>query len=221
MSVDAHRRRAIDREDRLSDVGDALSAPTTLLVAGTVDPTEYVLSLRLLSHVRERDDTAIVVTTTEGRDAVVANTVDTQTAGGDSAIAVVDTNSKEQYLTATYEDVPTVYMPSADDLERVAIGLSDLTGTVVPATGTRHFVIRSLTPMIDGATTKRVCRLLERTKGLRAGDGLGVFGIDFTAHDDRTITELTATVDRLLWISEDTDGQLQFELRSAGRGSAY
>ncbi|WP_435175067.1 DUF7504 family protein [Halorussus sp. AFM4] len=218
MSVDARRRRTADHEDRLGEVADAISAPTTVLIAGTVDPTEYALGLRLLSHARSPDDTAIVVTTTESRDAVVAGATDTRTASGEPSLAVVDTSSKEQYLTAPYEDVPTVYMPTADDLERVAIGLSDLSGTVVPSTGTRHFVVRSLTPMIDGATTERVCRLLERTTGVRVGDGLGIFGVDFTAHDDRTLAELTAVVDRLLWVSADTDGQLQFELRNAGRG---
>lgn len=221
MPLDTYRRRDADPEDQLSDVADAISAPTTMLVAGTVDPTEYALSLRLLSHAGSSDDTAIVVTTTEGCDEVVAHTRDVEDAGGIPSLAVVDTVSEDQYLTAPYADIPAVYMPSAGDLERVVIGLSDLTGTVVPSTGTRHFIIRSLTPMIEGATVERVCRLLERIKGLRVGDGLGIFGIDFTAHDDQTMNELTTVVDHLLWVSEDTDGRLQFELRNAGRRPDY
>jgi hypothetical protein len=216
MPMDA-RRHAADREERLRDAAKAISPPTTILVAGTVDPTEYGLGLRLLSHAGSPDDTAVVVATTESRDAAVERIEDAEAASGVPSFAVVDTVSEDQYLTAPYEDVPTVYMPSADDLERVVIGISDLTGTVVPSTGTRHFVIRSLTPMIEGATTERVCRLLERMKGLRVGDGLGIFGIDFTAHDEATMNELTRVVDRTLWVSEDTDGRLQFELRSAGR----
>lgn len=54
-------------------------------------------------------------------------------------------------------------------------------------------------------------------KGLRVGDGLGVFGVDFTAHDEETMAELAAVADRLLWVSEDADGRLQFELQNAGR----
>ena len=219
--MDAHRTPATDREKRISDVARSVSPPTTMLVAGTVDPAEHALGLRLLAHAGSPDDTAVVVTTTESRNAVVARTGDVETANGAPSLAVVDTVSEGQYLTAPYEEVPTVYMPSADDLERVVIGISDLTGTVVPSTGTRHFVVRSLTPMIEGATTGRVCRLLERTSGLRAGASLGIFGIDFTAHDERTMRELTAVVDRLLWVSEDTDGELQFELRNAGREFDY
>ncbi|WP_193570247.1 MULTISPECIES: hypothetical protein [Halorussus] len=216
MSADVRRRRAPDFDERLGAVVDALSPPTALLVAGTVDPAEYALDLRLLSRVGSPDETAFVVATTGSREDVLAHTRDDDAAGVGS-LAVVDTVSEDQYLTAPYADVPTVFMPSADDLERVVIGLSDLTGTVVPATGTRHLVVRSLTPMIEGATAGRVCRLLERTEGLRTGDGLGIFGIDYTAHDEETMRELTSVVDRLLWVSEDSDGRLQFELRDAGR----
>ncbi|UPV73900.1 hypothetical protein M0R89_15320 [Halorussus limi] len=215
MPVDTYC--GVDNEDQLSDVADAVSAPTTMLIAGTVDPTEYALGLRLLAHAGSADDTAIIVTTTEGREQVIAHTRDGVVEDEVPSVAVVDTVSEDQYLTAPYADIPTVYMPSAGDLERVVIGLSDLTGTVVPSTGTRHFVIRSLTPLIEGATTERVCRLLERVKGLRVGDGLGIFGIDFTAHDEETMNELTAVVDRLLWVSEDSDGGLQFELRTTRR----
>lgn len=221
MPANARSRRDSGAEERISDVADALSSPSTLLVAGTVDPTERAIGLRLLSHAGSPDDTAIVVTTTESRDEVVAHTQEYESENATPSFAVVDTVSEEQYLTAPYEDVPTVYMPSADDLERVVIALSDLTGTVVPATGTRHFVIRSLTPMVEGATTERVCRLLERIKGLRVGGGLGIFGVDFTAHDEETMNELASVVDRLLWVSEDSDGRLQFELRNAGRRPDY
>lgn len=217
MPMDAYRRHDADHEDQISDVADAISAPTTTLVAGTVDPTKYALSLRLLSHTGSAEDTAIIVTTTEGREEVVVHVRNTETEGELPSLAVVDTVSEDQYLTAPYAAVPTVYMPSAGDLERVVVGLSDLTGTVVPSTGTRHFVIRSLTPMIEGATTERVRRLLERIKGLRTGDGLGIFGIDFTAHDEETINELTGAVDRLLWVSEGSDGGLQFELQKRTR----
>lgn len=225
MPADARGRRISDSEEQISDVAEAIAPHSTLLVAGTVDPTEHAIGLHLLSHAGSPDDTAIVVTTTEGRDEVVAHTREYEsgdvTENATPSFAVVDTVSEEQYLTAPYEDVPTVYMPSADDLERVVIALSDLTGTVVPSTGTRHFVIRSLTPMVEGATTERVCRLLERVKGLRVGEGLGIFGVDFTAHDEETMNELTSVVDHLLWVSEDSDGQLQFELRNASRRLDY
>lgn len=221
MPADASRRRTADYEAQLSDIAATISAPTTILVAGTVDPIEYALGLHLLSHAGSSDDTAIVVSTTESRDAVIGHTHDTTSTAGMPSLAMVDTVSKDQYLTAPYEDVPTVYMPSAEDLERVVLGLADLTGIVVPSTGTRHFVVRSLTPMIDGAITERVCRVLERLKGLRVGDGLGIFGIDFTAHDDQTMTELTSVVDCLLWVSEDTDRRLQLEFRKMSRGHTF
>lgn len=208
-------RRAGD-DDSIAEIADAVSQSTTMLVAGTVEPTEHALCLRILSHAVGPDDTAIVVTTTEGREQVVERVSEFESPEGTPSLAVVDTVSEDQYLTAPYADTPTVYMPSADDLERVVVGVSDLTGTVVPPTGTRHFVVRSLTPMIRGATTERVCRLLDRTTGLQAGAGLGIFGIDFTAHDEATTNALTAVVDRLLWVSEDADGQLRFELRNAG-----
>ncbi|WP_137286241.1 DUF7504 family protein [Halorussus salinisoli] len=221
MPVNARHRRADDRERRIGDVAETVSPPTTMLVAGTVDPSEYALGLRLLAHAGGSDDTAIVVTTTEGREEAVAHTQDVETANGVPSLAVVDTVSEDQYLTAPYADVPTVYMPSPDDLERLVIALSDLTATVAPSTGTQHFVVQSLTPMIEGATTRRVCRLLEQLRGLRVGDGLGIFGIDFTAHDEETVSQLTAVVDCLLWVSEDTDGRLQFELRNTSHRLDY
>lgn len=197
---------------------DAFARGTTVLLAGAGDPARYALALRALRRRGTAAEPALVVTTTESAEA----TLDAYAAlqDGGPSLALADAASSEQYVTARYDETPTAFVPSPGDLERLVVSLSELSGTRPPAGGTRHFAVRSLTPVLRSAPTGRVCTVLERITGLRSGSGVGVFGVDYTAHDENTIAALSDRVDAVLraeWRAED---RLAFEFDPASSGRA-
>ncbi|UPV73883.1 hypothetical protein M0R89_15230 [Halorussus limi] len=192
---------------------DAVAAGTTVLVAGTIDPTEYALCLRALSHYSSGTDTALVVTTTEGASQTRGQYERVCPNADPPQLRLVDMAS-DQYITALYEDLPTISIPAPDDLERLVLALSELVETSGPTPGQRHLVIRSLSPILASNPVERVSTVLDRISGLRTPGGLGLFGLDYTAHDEDTMAELATCVDGILWVTEQPDTGIEFELRS-------
>jgi hypothetical protein len=68
--------------------------------------------------------------------------------------------------------------------------------------------------MLTATSTANVSDVIERISGLRTTDGLAVFGLDYTAHDEETVTAIAQAADRVLWITEQSDGGFEMDLRS-------
>lgn len=188
-----------------------LTDGATVLVVGAFDPSEHALCLRLLARYGRSADTALVVTTLASADETIETWNGVSVEGDRPAIGIVDTTSEEQSVAATYGGVPTFFTPSSGDLERIVMALSELSGASPPTTGSRHLVFRSLTPIVREAPTERVCRVLERIGGLRTGTGLGLFGVDVSAHDRETLTALADVVDGVVWVDRTEDGRFETE----------
>lgn len=214
---------------RSADIGDvtvpefpkALESGATVLLAANTAPSPYALGLRALCHYSKTDDNAVVVTTTESADQTLEAFTRVCPREDRPTIGIVDATSEQQYVSAVYDASPVVFTPS--DLERIVMALAEITGNQVPANGTRHLVIRSLTPLLRDSPTDAVCNVMGRISGLRAGSGLGLFGLDYTQHDEATMSKLAERVDYILWVSHGQESGLEFELQTAGtsvRGQA-
>lgn len=179
----------------------------TILVVGAFDPSGHAISLRLLNQHGTTTDEAPVVTTLASVDETIETWNAVSEKGERPSIGVIDTTSESQSIAATYGDVPTVFTPSSGDLERIVMALSELSGEARPSDGARHLVVRSLTPILQEASTERVCRVLERIGGLRTETGYGLFGVDSSMHDPGTLTALADTVDCVVRIDQRDDGQ--------------
>lgn len=192
---------------------DGLTPGTTVLIAGAVEPTTYAVGLRALDHYGHADDAALVVTTTKSVDETL-DMYETVCADSDRpSLGLVDMISEQQSVSAVYGDAPVVFVPSPSDLERLVLALSELTGDRPPSNGTRHLVVRSLTPLLKNASTPHVYTVLDRISGLRSGEGLSLLCLDYTAHDDETMAALIERVDGVLWITEVSENHLEFEFR--------
>lgn len=199
----------------------ALADGATILVVGAFDPAGPAIPLRLLSQYGRSDDVAPIVTTIASADETIATWRRVSVEGSRPSIGVVDTTSEEQSLAATYGEFPTFFTPSSGDLERIVMALSELSGETRPFGGSRHLVFRSLTPILQEASTEQVCRVLERIGGLRTGSGLGLFGVDITAHDGATLTALADTVDGVVWIDRTNDGGFESEFHPNRRHVSF
>ncbi|WP_135364277.1 DUF7504 family protein [Halosimplex halophilum] len=196
-------------------VPDGLVPGSTVLVASVGDPTHSALPLRILAAFADGDDTVLVVTTTESAETTVGRSREVFEAGDRPSLGVVDTVSKQQSVASRYGDVPAVFTPSSSDLERLVVALSDLSGAEPPATGDRHLLVRSLTPILRGAATDQVCTVLRQISGIRTETGLTLLGVDETAHDGATIRALAEQVDGVVWVTTAADDTLELTYRPA------
>lgn len=207
-----------DSTPALPDFPDAMGNGATVLVAGTIDPSTVALGLRALCQYGSSDDSAHVVTTTESAEETGAVYEDLSSSDCPS-IGLVDTTSESQYVASLYGGTPTVFTPSSADLERIVIGLSELSETMTPTAESRHLIIRSLSPLLEYSSSERVCNILQRISGLRIGSGIAVYGLNYTEHDEETIADLAQHVDGILWVTDGSDSALDFEYQLARRHS--
>lgn len=203
-----------------SEFPKALANGATVLLCAP-DPTDFALSLRCLSRFGDASDSAIIVSTKEGR----AETIETYTSLGEStnqlSINIVDMVSKKQSISATYEEVPSVFTPSEGDVERLILALSELTGPTTPSDGDRHLVVRSLSPMLAEVSVEKVIDIIERISGLRTETGLAIFGLDYTAHATETVRRVANEVDYVLWVTEQADGNFDMDLQPTRTGFSH
>lgn len=199
----------LEREWEIDSFPDEFAAGSTVLIASAVDPTQYAIDLHALCKFGEADDTALIVTTTEGAIETLERYEQLCPASDRPSLGFVDTTATQPSAPALYRDTSTVFIPSPGDLERLVIGLSDVSENTPPADAARHLVIRSLTPILEVTPTEQVCNVLSRVMGLRAKSGLCVLGIDFTAHDEETIRTVAEQVDGILWVTESSSETLE------------
>lgn len=190
---------------------NTLSRGQTLLVACPGDPTPFAVGLQALCRFGDSPDTAIVVTTTTGATETIERYTERCPGPHHPGLRVLDTTSRDQSLEAVYDETPIIYTPSPGDLERLTIGISELATGTPTTDAERHFIVRSLTPILDAAPTDRVCTVLARTTGLRTQGGLSLIGIDYTAHDEPSMRAIAAETDGILWVTQPTPTTLDLD----------
>lgn len=216
--MDGNTERAVDGGNlQVDPLPERLNGGSTVLVASPGVPSQFAVGLRILHTEGAAADTALVVTTTESADRTIAVYDGLDGESDRPSLGLVDTTSEQQSVSAIYGETPVVFTPSPGDLERLVLALSDLTATPNPAGAARHLVIRSLTPIIAASSTTRVRTVLQRITGLRSESGLCLIGIDYTAHDEETMTAVADLVDGVLWVTQSASDRLTFEFRSSGR----
>lgn len=210
--MDGNSDRLTDTEAlQVDPLPGSLSGGTTVLVASAGDPARYAVTLRVLRARGTDADTAFVITTTESADRTIGTYEEIGSGADRPSLGLVDTTSEQQSVSALYGETPIVFTPSPGDLERLVLALSDLSENTSSSNGARHLVVRSLTPILSTAPTARVRTVLERITGLRSETGLGLIGLDYTAHDEETIRALADLVDGVLWVTPPSPNRLAFE----------
>lgn len=161
-----------------------------VLVAAAFDPTEAAVRLRLLHHYDTAGDTALVGTSKRRPDHRPLSGINRKWRA--FSMGIVDTTSTQSSVAAPYAEIAIVVTPSPSDLEREVLALADLDERTIPLQGERHLVIRSLTTILNATSLDCVRTVLNRISGLGSSGGLGLLGIDYTAHDESTMPALGA-----------------------------
>lgn len=186
----------------------------TVLLASAGDPTQYAVDLRAICEYGTAADAAFVVTMTESAERTL-EAYEQLDSGDSPSVGLVDTTADQPSVSAIYGEQPVIFTPSPGDLERLVLALSNLLGYRSLEKETRHLVVRSLTPILEAAGTSRVRTVLEQLTDVSSQSGLCLLGIDYTRHDEETITALAEQVDGILWITQTESEQLEFEYQPA------
>lgn len=192
---------------------ERFSAGATVLVATAGNPSQTAVDIRALCAFGTPSDRALLVTTSKSATETMETFATLCTDSERPALGFVETTSTDPSVPAIYDETPVILTPSPGDLERIVVALAELSADTPPATGNRHLVVRSLTPMLESTSNSQMGAVLERISGLRSEGGLCLFGIDYTAHDEATLDAVAKQVDGILWVTRDDSDSLQLEYR--------
>ncbi|MFB6301796.1 MAG: RAD55 family ATPase [Haloferacaceae archaeon] len=190
----------------LSPVLDAeVQAGTNLLVTGPPMTGKRDLIFEILSQGTEAGEAAIVVSTKDGADRVLDNYRE-QTDIEGKPVAVVDCVTRQQGVSEVRDDERIKYTSSPVDMTGIGIKLSEFLELFYQDRGIERtrVALHSLSTLLMYSDLQTVFRFLHVFTGrIQSVDGLGLFAIDATAHDDQTMNTLKQLFDGIVRTSED------------------
>jgi KaiC/GvpD/RAD55 family RecA-like ATPase len=185
-------------------------AGTNLLVAGPPLTGKRRLALRLLAAGHAAGEGVLVVTTKDTADRVVEEYGDLMGDLEGAPFGVVDCVSRKQGGGDVLEDDRVRYASSPVDVTGIGIELSELLEEFHGERDVRRsrVLLYSLSTLLMYADLDTVFRFLHVFTGrVESAGALGVYVIDATAHDDRTVNTLNQLFDGVVRVEEGEDGE--------------
>jgi KaiC/GvpD/RAD55 family RecA-like ATPase len=192
----------------LSPVLDAeVDTGTSLLVSGPPLTGKRALALDVLADGTRRGEGAIAVSTKDGAERVLGDYRDRVDIDG-RPVTVIDCVTRQQGVGEVADEEYVRYTSSPVDMTGVGIKLSETLesfygGYEVERT---RVMLHSLSTLLMYSDLQTVFRFLHVFTGrVQSVDGLGLFCIDATAHDDQTMNTLTQLFDGIVTTEEDAE----------------
>jgi KaiC/GvpD/RAD55 family RecA-like ATPase len=187
------------------DLDEEVPPGTNVLVSGPPLSGKRSLCLDILASGVENDEGAIIVTTKDGADRVLSD-FETRTPYEDRPVAVVDCVTRQQGVSDVRDDDRIKYTSSPVDMTGIGIKLSEFLQGFYQNRGIERnrVMLHSLSTLLMYADLQTVFRFLHVFTGrIQSVDGLGVFAIDDSAHDDQTMNTLKQLFDGIVTTQED------------------
>ena len=185
---------------------DVQVAPgTNVLVSGPPLTGKRGLALGLLEGGAARGEGSIAVTTKDGAEAILPNFPD------EADVGVVDCVTEQRGVGAVEDDPRIKYASSPVDMTGIGIKLSEF----LQAFGDRgiernRIMVHSLSTLLMYSDLQTVFRFLHVFTGrVQSVNGLGLFSIDSTAHDEQSLNTLKQLFDGIVTVSEDDDPEIR------------
>jgi KaiC/GvpD/RAD55 family RecA-like ATPase len=187
------------------DLDEEVPPGTNVLVSGPPLSGKRSLCLDILASGVESDEGAIIVTTKDGADRVLKD-FEARTPYEDRPVAVVDCVTRQQGVSDVRDDDRIKYTSSPVDMTGIGIKLSEFLQGFYQNRGIERnrVMLHSLSTLLMYADLQTVFRFLHVFTGrIQSVDGLGVFAIDDSAHDDQTMNTLKQLFDGIVTTQED------------------
>ncbi|OSP11017.1 recombinase RecA [Halorubrum ezzemoulense DSM 17463] len=182
---------------------------TNILLTGPPLSGKRSIMMDVLAAGTDRDEGAIVVTTKDGADRVLRD-YEERTPYEGKPVAVVDCVTRQQG-GETRESDRIKYASSPVDMTGIGIKLSEF----LQAFGDRgidqnRVMVHSLSTLLMYSDLQTVFRFLHVFTGrVQSVDGLGLYSIDSTAHDDQAMNTLKQLFDGIVTVPEDGDPEIR------------
>ncbi len=178
---------------------------TNLLLSGPPMTGKRRLAMDLLADGTTAGDGTIIVTTKDGADRVLRDYAKRVPYEG-KPVAVVDCVTRQQGVGDVRDDDRIKYTSSPVDMTGIGIKLSEFLQAFYRDRGIERnrIMVHSLSTLLMYSDLQTVFRFLHVFTGrVQSVDGLGLFCIDSTAHDDQTMNTLKQLFDGIITFSED------------------
>ena len=180
---------------------------SSILISGPAMTGKEALAYEILADGMEQDDGAVVVTTSDGADDVVADFRDRVPGMADSQLGIIDCRGEGGSSGGAIDGAFVHQVSSPGDLTGIGIGITKaLEGLHNSGRERGRLALISLSTMLtytDKKTVFKFCHVL--ASRLDAADYIGVFTIDSGAHDQQTIQVIKQAFDGLIEV-RDADG---------------
>jgi KaiC/GvpD/RAD55 family RecA-like ATPase len=190
----------------LSPFLDAEVAPgTNILLTGPPLTGKRALAFDILADGVQDGNGAIIVTTKDSGDRVLEEFA-TRTDYEGRPVAVVDTVSRQQGVGEARDSDRIKYTSSPVDMTGIGIKLSEFLQAFYQDRNIRRnrIAVHSLSTLLMYSDLQTVFRFLHVFTGrVQSVDGLGLFAIDDSAHDERTMNTLKQLFDGIVRTRED------------------
>ncbi|KTG10343.1 recombinase RecA [Haloprofundus marisrubri] len=184
---------------------EAVDPGTNLLVTGPPLTGKRALTLDILASGTENGDGSIFVTTKDSATRVL-DEFDDRSVYEDRPVAVVDCVTRQRGVGDARDDNRVKYTSSPVDMTGIGIKLSEFLQTFYAdqRVERNRIGVHSLSTLLMYSNLQTVFRFLHVFTGrIQSVDGLGLFCIDSTVHDDRTLNTLKQLFDGIITTSED------------------
>ncbi|PSQ05405.1 recombinase RecA [Halobacteriales archaeon QS_6_71_20] len=180
---------------------------SNVLVTGPSLSGKRELSLDVLAGGTRNGEGAIVVTTKDSADRILSQ-FEKRTGYEGRPVAIVDTVTRQQGVGDAPDSDRIKYTSSPVDMTGIGIKLSEFLETFYRDRGIRQnrVMVHSLSTLLMYSDLQTVFRFLHVFTGrIQSVDGLGVYCIDSTAHDDQTMNTLKQLFDGIVETEEGED----------------
>jgi len=188
-----------------------VEAGSNLLVSGAPMTGKRELALEMLAHGAAQG--SIIVTTKDNAETILDSY--REHGGGNGQVGVVDCVTRQQGMGSEDESNYVRYASSPVDLTGIGIEISELLEQFYDDGMARNrILLHSLSTLLMYSNLQTVFRFLHVFTGrIQSADGLGVFVIDSTAHDEQTMSTLKQLFDGVVNVRESESGR---EFRTSG-----
>jgi len=182
---------------------------TNILLTGPPLSGKRSIMMDVLAAGTDRDEGAIVVTTKDGADRVLRD-YEKRTPYEGKPVAVVDCVTRQQGGDIIESD-RIKYASSPVDMTGIGIKLSEF----LQAFGDRgieqnRVMVHSLSTLLMYSDLQTVFRFLHVFTGrVQSVDGLGLYSIDSTSHDDQAMNTLKQLFDGIVTVTEDGEPEIR------------
>ena len=189
----------------LSPALDAEVQPgTNILLAGPPLTGKRALGFDILAAGVNQGEGGTVVSTKDSAQRVLQD-LERRFDREDRAVVVIDCVTRQQGISDVTDDERVKYVSSPVDMTGIGIKLSDVLQDFYQTREIERnrVMLHSLSTLLMYSDLQTVFRFLHVFTGrIQSVDGLGLFAIDSTAHDDQTMNTLKQLFDGIITTQE-------------------